>query len=724
MKLIYKKAFPKTIVLLLVLITSSFIMCERAVKVQPPAIDKLAAKGLTPEIISAENFLKGIAPENFKAIAGAEYKPSYNEDPAIPPQCWIETGYGTQNACKYCHTDYLANIKHGNNFPIAEDQILYSFPTANLNSIVWRNILFPQEIEKRLRDEGITIPKANDVSYVRMDNWRKAWFEARANGNTNWLNNDTENEQWLLFPALNPNNLFPYNENVPTGNGSHGYIDLDGFVKNENDNFTGWRAINFFPYSVFTPLTGSVSGIYIRLHEDFMKKDGEFCISTYKRNLSLLENNIKNNDPEQTSYYGDASHIKVKKGFYPLSTEFAHPLHYVDLKADGKVGTELEALNNNTKKDYSFPGTRSKRVKEIRYMYKWKDVSLEDIGDAEDEDEDEEEEEEGYEEFICKEGQGWVDNDAGWILAAYIEDRFGNLRPQTTEELVQCIGCHSGVGNTVDAVWSFQRKLPGELGWSEMDYGKYNSENPEITKLQDYYYENTGMGELGYFYYTVVGADLYGIMPEEIKNELIQYAEENNLTEVLELNHTLKSIFDDEAKKYYGEIDRKSRLLEAQKIMRHYAENSAYTYYDESDKKYYIKGNIFYPALETMKNNIFQYRKIVLDQSYNLGKDVFGSLNDQIPFTFRSDGNVYDKNNQIIPAGRVITSRPYDEEGVGTTPTKIVEVNKEGKPVDFNGNVVDIENEPEKAVGHISSGGTFDMMYNPILSGIPFNPRK
>jgi hypothetical protein len=29
--------------------------------------------------------------------------------------------------------------------------------------------------------------------------------------------------------------------------------------------------------------------------------------------------------------------------------------------------------------------------------------------------------------------------------------------------------------------------------------------------------------------------------------------------------------------------------------------------------------------------------------------------------------------------------------------------------------VVDIEKEPGKAVGHISTGGTFDSLYNPIV---------
>jgi hypothetical protein len=694
-------------------------MCERHNPEQKQIIFELADIGLEAEFISAKSFAKGIAPKDFEQISGAKYKASFNEDPAIPPQCWIETGYGTQNACKYCHTDYLAKIQHGNNFPLGEDQILYSFPTPALNRVLWRNIIFPQELEQRLKAEGIRLPKPSDVRYVREDNWRETYRKARKNNNSSWINTSIEDESWTLFPALNPHHLYPYNAENPTRNGQNGYINPDGFVKDENDNFTGWRAINFFPYAIFTPLTGSVSGIYIRLPEIFMKSNGKINIETYKRNLALLERNIKKQNPEQKFYYGDASDIEVNKGFYPVGTEFAHPLHYVDLMAEGQtISSKDEVLGNFT--DYYFPGTRSKRVKEIRYMYKWKEVSLADIG-ADDEDDDDKG---GYEEFIGKEGQGWIENNAGWIIAGFIENRFGQLRPQTTEELIQCLGCHGNVGNTIDAIWSFQRKLPNEEGWKEMDYGQYNSKTPNLTKLQDYNYEDTGMGELGYFYYTVVGADLYGVMPLEIKNEILAYAERMNLAEELALNHTLKSIFDDEALKFYGQIDRKSRLIDRQKVMRHYAKNAEYLYYHEEDDKYYVKGNIFYPSQATMQNNIFHYRKIVLDQSFNLGKDVFGSHNDMVPFTFRSDGNVRDEHGEIIPAGKVITSRPFNKEGVGITPTQIVLVNSNGKPVDKDGNVVDVEESPEKAVGHISSGGTFDMLYNPILSGIPFNPKR
>lgn len=673
-------------------------------KAERQLIKELNAQGLIAQIISAEKFFKGISPPQFDSIAGAKYKPSYNEEPEIPAQCWIETSYGTQNACKYCHTDYLAKIEHGNAYPISEDQEVYSFPSANLNKILWQNVIYPQNIENRLAAEGIAIPDIEDVAYVRYDNWTPTFEMARGNGQNQWINNQSPNSNFILFPALNPNHLFPYTKENPTSNGKHGFIDREGFVKTENELYTGWRAINFFPYTIFTPLTGSVSGIYIRLSKEFMSKNGEINIEIYKQNLSILEKNIKNQAYTQTHYTGDASGIKVKKGFYPVGTEFAHPLHYVDLNADGETGLSIDGVVANNSYQYEFPGTRSKRVKEIRYMYKWKEVGLKDIEEKDDE-------EDAFGIYIGAEGQGWIDNGGGWIIAAFIENRQGRLRPQTTEELTQCLGCHAKVGNTVDAIWSFQRKLPDMEGWGEMNYGHYSSKDPGKTRLHDYLNERANMGELGYFYHTVIGAELFGAMTAEIKNALIEFAQHSNL----DLPFSANVILDDEALKWMPKEERKPRLLARQTLMRAYVKDKEYMQYCKEDDNYYIQGNIFYPLPETMRSNIQGYRKIVLDQSFNLGKDVFGSSDDHVPFTFRSDGTVLDENRATIPVGNVIYSRPYDKEGEGTTLTGIVE----GNAFDINGNPVSVYSEEDELSGKIRFSGTLDRYYNPILSGEP-----
>jgi len=672
------------------------------------ALEALRKKGLTPHVIRMADFHEGVEPKDFLKRTGAPYKPSYNEEPSIPAQCWVETSYGTQNACLYCHTNYLAEIKHGNAFPLGEDQILYSFPSPDLNKVLWRNSIFPQEIVERLQKEKIALPEREDVAYVRRDNWQSAFAKARAGSSTEWLNK--QSAAFVLFPALNPQHLFPYREKDPTRGGTHGFVDTNGFVRDEQEAFTGWRAINFFPYGIFTPLSGSVSGIYIRLPRSFMIEKGDFSGEIYQKNLDLLELNIKNRSYKETHYYGGASQVKVVRGFFPVGTEFAHPLHYVDLNADGEADAKVDGVVDNKGVAFEFPGTRSRRVKEMRYMYKWKKVGIDNIN-----------EDAHYEDFVIgHEGQGWVDNNAGWLLSAFIEDRRGDLRPQTTEELMQCIGCHGKVGNTVDSVWSFQRKLPAEAGWREMDYGAYDSKNLQRSRLRDYAHENSSMGELGYFYHSVIGADLYGVMPHEVSGELKIYAAAHQKS--LDLKHAINAIFDDDLLKNMAAAERRAHLLDRQKVMRAYVATFDYMDRDEQTGKSYIKGGLLYPSQQTMKNNISLYRKIVLDQSYNLGKDVFGSESDNVPFTFRSDGTVKNAAGEIIPIGQIIISRPYDEEGTGTTPTGIVKVNADGKPVDAAGNPVDIEISPEKAVGHISTGGTFDTMYNPILSDIPLKP--
>ncbi len=710
----------------ILIILCSIHSCKKAEKIDEADLAYLTEyeemTGLKTEYISFDNFKNGIESSDFQKHTGVPYQPSYNEEPTIPAQCWIETSYGTQNACKYCHTNYLTEIKHGNNWPIAEDQILFSFPSPDLNKVLWTNIIHPEEIIKRLEEENISLPQTDDpaiLTYIRGDNWIATYNIARGNGDDSWNNLSHADSEFQLFPALNPDDLFPYSEENPTDSGTHGYVDQEGFVKNKNNEYTGWRAVNFFPYAIFTPLTGSVSGIYIRLPREFMAKEGEVDIEIYKKNLDLLVKNIKNMQFDSEYYYGAASGIKVDKGFYPVGTEFAHPLHYVDLNADSECGTDLDGLNNNDSKDYEFPGTRSKRVKEIRYMYKWKNVTIEDIAPKE-----EEEEEAGR--IIGKEWKGWIDNNAGWVISAYIEDREGNLRPQTTEELCQCLGCHGEVGNTIDSVWSFQRKLPAELGWQEMNYGYYKKSRPDKTKLQDYYNQNIEMGELEYFYYTVVGADLFGIMPVEIEEELIKYVEENNLVKELALKNDLNIIFDDDKLKNTAKDKRKEVLLERAQIMRHYASSRSYLYHDPASGNYYIKGNIFYPFEKTMKANIAGYMRIVLDQSFNLGKNIFGTQPGHIPFTFRSDGTVVDAEGKVIPVGAVIVSRPWGEDGVGITPTGIVKVNDKGEPVDEHGNVVDIDKNPEDAVGHLSKGGTFETKYNPIITDKPVKtkPKK
>ncbi len=436
----------------------------------------------------------------------------------IPAQCYIETSYGTQNACLFCHTNAPARAKLGNTTPqagldplLGNLQLEYAFGAAdrfskspNINP--WENTLMPERLEEAVVTLGIDTLTWDIKRYIQTDNWQNAY--ARKRGDKKVSNSTIKDDAYRLFPALNPSSL---------------PADSDGFVRTEREEEalfsdlygknTGWRAINFMPYGIFAPHTGSVSGVYIRLDTKYMKdSSGEYNLDIYTQNLTLLEQAIQDRTEDNATHYvGLASDEVLYRGLFPLKTEFAHPLHYVDVEADGTKS--------------KFPGTRSLRVKEIRYMYKWQmHYPQEPISKDENAP------------LYYNEKETWIDNGAGWWMSAFIEDKEGELRPQTPQEMMQCVGCHSslygfepeqftsGTGNTIDTVWSFSRKFAGNLGWKEMDYLGYtrkqytlDDNTAGIAHRGDPINRDAKMGEYRYFLNHVVGASLYGAMPPSME---------------------------------------------------------------------------------------------------------------------------------------------------------------------------------------------------------------
>ena len=379
----------------------------------------------------------------------------------IPAQCYIETSYGTQNACLFCHSNAAARKQLGNTLPqagadslVGNLQLEYAFGPINeftrspsINP--WENTIFPEKLDAAMDVLDINHSVWDMSAYIKQSNWEGAY--AKKQGVKTSSNSHVKDDEFRLFPALNPAAL---------------PADSDGFVRVENEEEslfrdekgfnTGWRSINFMPYGIFTPHTGSVSGVYIRLDQKFMKnEEGVFDVEVYKANLTLLEKAIQDRlDVNERYYVGLAKDVDTDKGLFPLKTEFAHPLHYVDVQADGR--------ENQVNK---FPGLRANRVKEVRYMVKYKMYYP---GEAIIKEEDAP--------LYYNQNESWIDNGAGWYLSGFIEDNAGNLRGQTPEELLQCVGCHSstygfepaqftsGTGNTIDTVWSFSRKFAGDSG--------------------------------------------------------------------------------------------------------------------------------------------------------------------------------------------------------------------------------------------------------------------
>ena len=127
---------------------------------------------------------------------------------------------------------------------------------------------------------------------------------------------------------------------------------------------------------------------------------------------------------------------------YPVGTEFLHTVRYVDPDA---------------------PNLLSPRMKEVRYAIKrtWFD----DAALAFAYKEQAEEKATGKLPYFRGTAELGLLNGTGWQYQGWIEDAAGALRPQSNEETTYCMGCHNGIGITVDSSFGFPRKPPGAAGW-------------------------------------------------------------------------------------------------------------------------------------------------------------------------------------------------------------------------------------------------------------------
>lgn len=589
----------------------------------------------------------------------------------IPAQCYIETARGAQNACLFCHTNGVYKAGLGNNFPqagaeprLGNLQLEYSFTpispfTASPSRNPWENTLTPEKLREAVAALGIRPEEWDMEAYIRQDNWRAA-FAQRPGDPRQW--DGGGDAPFRLLPGLDPADL-------PAD--ADGFVRSDaprnGFFKEEGGRWiTGWRAVNFMPYGIFTPMTGSVSGIYVRLPHAFMRReDSAFDLEIYRQNLDLLERAIQDRlRPEDgRTYRGAAGATPIERGLYPVGTEFAHPLHYVDVAADGGDQTVSP-----------YPGTRARRVKEVRYMVKWKAFQPSQFRPGL--------KEEGAPVY-GNDAQGWADNGVGWYLSGTIEDVGGALRPQNREELAQCIGCHSGiaatefpqftsgVGNTVDSTWAFPRKFPGERGWREMDYLGYLARadaKPDATpgqaRLGDPLNRGLHKGEFRHFLDNVVGVSLYGDMPAAI---------ERFLSDAIRPARGYTAAWP--ALNTASAAGFQQSQATRQTLLRELTARGDYRTAEGA-----IRGELLYPPRNDALAAAGRYRQVVVTQRYHKGKDVFP----ETPVTFRyfreGEEGFDHQDGRPYAVGEVITDRPVDLEnpalityGVGSAGTLIDE---------------------------------------------------
>lgn len=582
----------------------------------------------------------------------------------IPAQCYIETSGGTQNPCLYCHTNGVFKQQLGNNAPqagyeplVGDLQQEYAFaalryPLMKNGSInPWENVLFPEKLTDAVRQLNLD-PNAWDMQvYVREDNWTAA-YQQRPGNSLRW--DSGIDHPFRLFPGLDPADL-PADDD--------GFVRSDraenGFFNDGRGYITGWRAINFMPYGIFTPHSGSVSGIYLRLPAQFMQNDaGHYDLAVYQANVELLaraiQDRLQANDSK--NYFGAAREIPVQRGLYPIGTEFAHPLHYVDIAADGQQA-EISP----------FPGTRARRVKEIRYMYKYKAFLPHAVPPGE--------KDEGAPIYASR-TQGWIDNGAGWYLAGYIEDAQGKLRPQTPNELVQCVGCHSGnvfqesqprqvftsgTGNTIDSTWALPRQWTTH-GWKEMDYLGYRLENGVMTSSRaEPRNREHQQGEFRFFLDHVVGASLFGEMPENMEQLLATvihpesgYSHAWRAREVQSAENAL--------------ISQQERL----KLIREFTARGDYL-----DAQGRILAPLLYPTIAESLAAARRYRQTVVTQRYDFGKDIFETTPHALRYYRTESHSFTHQDGRAYQLGEIITDRPIDPQpsnftyGVGIDNTLI-----------------------------------------------------
>lgn len=399
-----------------------------------------------------------------------------NQAAYIPSQCYTVTqdSTGVHNPCYSCHQSSV-KPNYSNDSDLQET---YSFPSyADTNN--WTNLFVDRSARvAEISDSGI-------LGYVRQDNYKDS------SGNI------------ILAGKL---------ADVPAGwdfNGDgewSGYIpdcyfsfDSDGFDRTAGGDYTGWRAYAYAPFlGTFWPTNGSADDVLIRLPEDFRRDaNGSFSLEVYKLNLAIVESLIKMRDtaidPVDESVYGidldgdgvlgTASVVKydwaptqgiymhyvglagvkeqagtyhVAAGLFPEGTEFLHSVRYLNVTDGGEV-------------------TMASRMKELRYARKktWYTYSALELAHQE-EVKEKHDFPDRLETFIGNVESG-ISNGKGWTYQAFIEDADGGLRPQTYEETLFCMGCHTGLGATVDSIFTFSRKFApasyqrGWYHWTQKD---------------------------------------------------------------------------------------------------------------------------------------------------------------------------------------------------------------------------------------------------------------
>lgn len=394
-----------------------------------------------------------------------------NKAAYIPPQCYTKTvdqAGNVHNPCYSCHTD-ASRPNYRNDSDL---QLSYAFPEfATTNR--WLNLFMDRTQQvAEISDEEIT-------NYIRQSNYL--------------------DQEGAILPAQKLAEL-PEDWDYKKDGQWDGYVpdarfsfDEEGFDRNPDNSYTGWRAFAYYPFlGTFWPTNGSTDDVLIRLPKVFQtNSQEEFDLTVYKVNLAIVEAMLKeknitidavdeaslgNVDLDKDGvigtaskvvydwapleqrfmqYVGQAGELQKKRelhlaaGLYPEGTEFLHSVRYIDVDEDGNnlLAPRMKELRYARKRYWqNYSELQADALEEVKQKADFPDRLRSVLGNLE----------------------SGVSNGQGWVYAAFIEDAFGDLRPQSYEELVACVGCHGGTGATKDGIYSFHRKFGAESfrqGW-------------------------------------------------------------------------------------------------------------------------------------------------------------------------------------------------------------------------------------------------------------------
>jgi hypothetical protein len=388
----------------------------------------------------------------------------------IPPQCFTRLSDGpelrVQNPCYVCHAD----APEPNMASQPELQLAYDFPQVQAGWSVqnpWHNGF------RDRRGEIAAISDTELQAYVAQDNYAGKLLPRLVQLPAAW--DVDRNGHW---DGYRPD--------------AHFAFDAQGFDRAPDGTPTGYRVFAYYPLpGAFMPANGSFDDVLIRLPRAFRTaQDGREDLGIYAVNLAILESLIRRADvaidladeralgvdldrdgqlsaatvvrytyrprePESMSYVGAARGQRLSPGLFPQGTEFLHSVRYLRVDERGALSA-------------------APRMKELRYARKQRWVGWAELADGAQREAKEAALNPDRPEQFAGDAERGLHNALGWVYQGFIEDARGELRPQSYEETLSCMGCHGGLSATEDGSFAFARKLqtgPAH-GWFALRWGE------------------------------------------------------------------------------------------------------------------------------------------------------------------------------------------------------------------------------------------------------------